>query len=261
VLKDLLVVVITAALGWGIGTQVSFRWDDAKRKRDLDLAAIARFYDSYGEFLEVWRLWNTHKRHGSGVPHAEVRWTCLQHASAVEGRFESLLVKLTVERRLSAREIVLLGCFREASQCLRERIRVDQQLDWSTRVSTDAREYRQYQAFKCLAAFLAEMLQRNRTRWVVGQRSTDSPSEVERRQALLAVTVGERRLRWSAVRHCWPSPSANAVWTGCSWPSANSVLRLPVPARTAIDISSKRMSGSVRACAVPLITMRVSAVE
>lgn len=196
----LVTVVLTSALAWLVGTEITYRWDDAKRRRELDLAAVADFYKCYGTFLQIWRIWNAHKQYSDHfMAPDDVQWQCMQNASEVEGDLESLLIKLISERRLSDKDLELLGCFREAYQSLRERIRVDQPLEWYSRVSEQSIEFRQYRAFKFLAMYAAGRLQSTPTRWPLGRRGRDVPRESDRVTALLAITLGTRRDDWLII--------------------------------------------------------------
>jgi hypothetical protein len=42
--------VLTSVLAWFVGTQVAYRWDEVKRRRELDLAALNDLYESAGGF-------------------------------------------------------------------------------------------------------------------------------------------------------------------------------------------------------------------
>ncbi|MET8012887.1 hypothetical protein ABZU86_13410 [Streptomyces sp. NPDC005271] len=199
-IDQLLTVIVTSVLAWVLGTQITYRWDEVKRRRDLDLAAVSEFYRCYGAFLQTWRLWNTHHRNlGPGVAPDDVQWQCLERAAVVEGDFEGILVKVVSERRLTDRDIQLLGSFREAYQCLRERIREGEELRWFSRCQPEMLEFRQYRAFKSLSMYVAALLQERGTSWLVGHRRRDAPSEPERITALLGVTVGTRRGDWVEV--------------------------------------------------------------
>lgn len=193
----LLAVALTSVLAWLIGTQITYRWDEVKRRRELDLAAVANFYKCYGAFLKVWRIWNSHKIGSAYCPApTDVQWQCLQSASEVEGDLEGLLIKIVSERRLNDRDLELLGCFREALHCLRERIREDKPLAWFSRTAENSPEFRQYQAFKTLAMYLAGLLQYTQEPWVFGPRRKGIPSEAERIKALLAITAGTLKRDW-----------------------------------------------------------------
>ena len=190
-------VVLTSALAWLVGTQITYIWDDAKRRRELDLAAVADFYKCYGTFLQIWRIWNSHKEHATRFSAPDdIQWHCMQSASEVEGDLESFLIKLISERTLDDQDIELLGCFREAYQSLRERIRDNEPLRWYSRSPEQGIAFRQYRAFKYLAMYIADKLQNTQTRWLLGRRRRDIPSEEDRVRALLAVTVGTRRADW-----------------------------------------------------------------
>jgi hypothetical protein len=200
----LLAVVLASALAWLVGTQVAFRWDDVKRRRELDLAALNDFYKCYGAFVRTWRIWNTHKRHSCHAKSDEIKWNCLEQASSIESDLERLLVKIVSERKLEDRDRLLLGCVREAFQCLRENIREDRALRWYSRSPSSGKEFREYQAFKALAAYMGVLLQTTHTRWLVGSKRRDLPSEDESRESLHMVTTGDRLSDWLAIveREC-----------------------------------------------------------
>ena len=199
IVAALLGPALAALFAWGIGSFITDRWDEAKRRRDLDLRALSEFYQAYGEFLGVWRLWASYKRYGetSGPP-ADTQWLCLSRASDVESRLEALLIRTTAERTLCAQQQELLACFREAYQRLRECIRRDKELRWFTRTSPTGREYREYQAFKDLSSSIANLLQEDRPKRGLLRRSVTAgvPSASESRRAWTYVTSGREKNRW-----------------------------------------------------------------
>ena len=69
----------------------------------------------------------------------------MKRATAVEGDFETLLVKIAVERHVTDDEVQRLGRFREGYQQLRECIEGDKPLPF--RVQFDAEQVRAYVAF------------------------------------------------------------------------------------------------------------------
>ena len=150
---------MASLLAWVVGTQVSYVWDERRRRRESDLAALAAFYRLYGEFFATWKLWNAHKRFEATLaPPDQVQWSLLERAEAAEGGFEALLVKLASERELSERDQRMLGSFREAYQMLRESIRVNEPLDrWASPRGGDG--FEQYRAFKGLAEYVAFLLE------------------------------------------------------------------------------------------------------
>ncbi|MEU5952105.1 hypothetical protein [Streptomyces sp. NPDC047525] len=200
----LVTVAVSSLLAWLIGTQIAYRWDDVKRRRELDLVAVTEFYRCYGAFLRTWRMWNAHKRNlDPGIAPGGVQWECLERAAVVEGDFEGILIKIVSERKLKSRDLLLLGAFREACQCLRERIREDKELRWFSRERPEAMaEFRQHRAFKALAMYVVALLQVRRTTWVIGHRRIDRPSESEQIAALLTVTLRVRRRDWVEVAEC-----------------------------------------------------------
>jgi hypothetical protein len=154
----LFTVVLGSVLAWVVGTQVSYVWDERRRRRESDLAALATFYQLYGDFFATWKLWSSNKRFGvTPSPPDNLQWSLLERAEAVEGAFEALLVKLASERSLSDDEKRMLGCFREAYQMLRESIRENKLLDWWA--SGTGQGFEQYRAFKALAEYVAFLLE------------------------------------------------------------------------------------------------------
>lgn len=75
------------ALGWLVTARITAFWDHRKKERELGLAALERFYDLYGEFFAVWKLWETLlPRVGPLEPEkTKDRMDLLQRAAAVEG--------------------------------------------------------------------------------------------------------------------------------------------------------------------------------
>lgn len=158
---------------WLLGQRIIAYWDDRKKRNEMDIAAGHRFFELYGEFKAINRLWNifcnnTHPKLMEGnrakgdkvitIPEAnEVRWELLKRAAAAESGVESLVLKLAAERELSEERLETLGLFRQAYQKLREAIRVDKQLGWG-------RGCPQYQLFNDLAAEFAQMLSLDATR-------------------------------------------------------------------------------------------------
>ena len=102
-------VLLTALLSWLIGTRVTYGWDEVKRQRESDLAALRLFYDCYGKFFGAWKMWDVYLRAagspGPGFPVQDATaWAILRDAEAAEGGFESILVKLASEYATSERD-------------------------------------------------------------------------------------------------------------------------------------------------------------
>ena len=185
----LVIAVFTAitgsALAWVIGTQVTYRWDERRRRREGDLAALTAFYTTYGEFFATWKVWDAYKRpHRAVEGPSDSRWQLLDRASGVEGAFESLLVKIASERRLTQTDTVMLGCFREGYQRLRESIREDWRLEWWSSGSTEG--MRQYRAFKGLAEYVAFMLEQDSA---AKRASTRDDKEMDRARELAITSL------------------------------------------------------------------------
>lgn len=182
--------VVGSSLAWLIGNEISYRWDERRRRRETDFAALQTFYRAYGDFFATWKLWDAHKRSSATVAPADVQWRLLERAEEAEGAFETLLVKIVSERRLNDVEREVVGAFRQGYQALREHIRDDQMLAWWSTPSNDT-GYEEYRAFKELAARVAVLVATS-----PGRRST-RPTADEAAKELVAVTASDRhRGRW-----------------------------------------------------------------
>jgi hypothetical protein len=165
---NLIVAVLTLSLGWFVGNRLTARWDERKKRRELDLVALGVFYDIYGQFFAIWKLWSNAL--ASLLDDDDFRRSLLDRAAEIEGKLESLLVRLASERTLSIRDCTLLGCFRQAVQTLRESIREKEPLR-SRIIQPGGQEVismpwhgsdaQPYLAFKALAAFAADLLSKS----------------------------------------------------------------------------------------------------
>src|SRR4051812_46069201 len=96
---NLVVALITLSLGWLVGLRLTARWDERKKRRELELLALGAFYEAYGQFCAIWKSWD-------GAPDSlrqddPFQSEMLRQAAEAEGKVESLLVRLTSERPLS----------------------------------------------------------------------------------------------------------------------------------------------------------------
>lgn len=166
-------VVATSLLAWFIGSRVSYGWDEVKRQRESDLAALQSFYRCYGAFYASWKMWSVylrnhgHKDSSSRLPAADpVAWEILQQVESAEGGFEAILIKLASEYAGDRRDRLLLASFRQGAQSLRESIRDGKDLTWkaqphsprdgnSNDQSRRLLDYRKYRAFKALCEYIA----------------------------------------------------------------------------------------------------------
>jgi hypothetical protein len=121
--------VIIAALGWFLSSFITKRWDRFQREREAGLAAAKMFYELYGEFFAIWKLWNTLN---STAPD-ERCWELHNRTAFAEGKVEALIVKIASERTLTQSQIETLGMFRQPYQSLRESSEHPQYLEFKKR--------------------------------------------------------------------------------------------------------------------------------
>ena len=116
-----IITVLGLILTWLFGLKFTTQWNIRQKQRELDLSAAEQFRNLYGEFLTVWRLWDAARKDDSQKEN--MRWGLLSRACDAEGKVESLLMKLSIERCLTPKDMKDLGEFRQGYQLLREFIR------------------------------------------------------------------------------------------------------------------------------------------
>lgn len=137
-----------------VGTRISAAWNVRQKRKELDLATARDFHDIYGQFFAIWKMWE----HTALDKYRETdlidfdRTVLLGRACEVEGRLESILVRLSCERALDAADVECLGVFRQVFQQLREAISANKDLAWYSSDHSD------YLALKKLAVRVALMI-------------------------------------------------------------------------------------------------------
>ena len=53
--------LVASGLAWVVGSRLTYMWDERKRRRENDLAALASFHQVYGEWFATWKLWSASK--------------------------------------------------------------------------------------------------------------------------------------------------------------------------------------------------------
>jgi hypothetical protein len=148
-------VFITLIAGWLIGQRVTDHWEQARKRRELDMSALGELYRCYGEFYAIRKAWNRYCHlTDPSVDPPHTGWDLLLRVTAAEGSVEALLTKMVTERELGGTELDALGALRQAYHQLRLAIRKDQPLSWNYSAHQD------YTAFKGLQTLVAELLTR-----------------------------------------------------------------------------------------------------
>ena len=144
--------LLLLAAGWFVGQRLTYSWNVRQKRRESQILSLQRFYEAYGEFFVVWKLWN---RLEDGSSFDERRWELQKRSAAAEAIIESLLVKMSSEAVLTSEQTRSLGLFRQAFQQLRQCIRQGRVLEWHSSESVA------YATFKCLAVEIAQILSRD----------------------------------------------------------------------------------------------------
>lgn len=199
-----LTAVVTVVLGAAVGGRITSRWELAKKRREIDLAAADAFYGLHGEFYGLWRQWSAVLGgRFATVDRQSHRHTLFTRACDAQARVEALVAKLAIERILGDDERALLGCYRQAYRTLMRCLRDDRpvgvgMLDENGQVvdfdEWNAADVASYQAFKELTAAVGA---------IVGQAGR-TPDPRHSRESLRIITdnvfeqprwVGEARHR------------------------------------------------------------------
>lgn len=212
------VAVVVAVIAW-LGTgRFAQRQEAARARHQRDLAGAEELYGVYGQFFACWKAWEFARGRRpteKGVVQEELRQQLLEHASEVEGRYESLIVRAALEHQLGTDERMALWSLRFALKELRGAIRDDVPLGWWR---TDDPSHpdvhagaQKYSAFKGLTARVASI-------FVDADPRSPIPGAVERSSALGAITATMSpdasppgsRLRGAQWRKAWVPPSGEA---------------------------------------------------
>jgi hypothetical protein len=176
------VSVTTVALGWFVGQRLTVRYNLQQKQREYDLATAQEFHRLYGEFFEIWKLWNCSLKDPTLTL---TRSDLLARACAAEGAMESMFVRLAAGRDLKPKDLSILGCFRQAFQSLREAIRDMKGIEWSYS------SHPEYLAFKRLATEVALL--------IVSDNSPPAQTAKTRAQALISITSNKWEKNWDQV--------------------------------------------------------------
>jgi hypothetical protein len=132
---SLLTALIVLGLGWIVGQRLTIKWNLVQKWRETEIANIQQFYAIYGEFKDVSKVWRIVKRSNAaeiGAPE-DIRWSLLARACTIESKNETIIIKLATERHIEPEALRSLGLFRQAIQRLRESIRDNIEIPFSSR--------------------------------------------------------------------------------------------------------------------------------
>lgn len=130
---------VLLSITWFLGQRILAYWELRKKRREFDIATTNQFYQLYGEFRAVQRLWRVlvevNEQGEKRFPfpfkdREEVRLELLKRAIVAESGIEAVTIKLATERALEDEDIKCLGLLRQAFQILREAIRDDKPLSY-----------------------------------------------------------------------------------------------------------------------------------
>ncbi len=183
------VAVVVAFLAWLVTDRYAAARQAQAARQARNLAAAEELYTVYGQFFAAWKAWEHFKRmdgdDADGSSHVEGRRALLTLASEAEGAYESLIIRISLERSLTDNDRRAMWALRFALKQLRYAIRNDQLLDWwrsdGPPASARAAGFRDYQAFKSLVLRVASIL-------VDRKRSATPPSSAEQARSLALIT-------------------------------------------------------------------------
>jgi hypothetical protein len=189
--KGLLAFAFVAILGGA----ASVLWGNIKYQHELDVKAVERFRDLYGEWFATWKGWE--ELLVKNPLDDSARADLLTRATSIEGSFEVLTVKIATSRHLTEPQLRHLGRFREGYQQLRESIEKRERLPF--RVQYEDTEVKAYVAFKALSVEFARLLRGRGSSWS-RPPSWRRPALGEAQEAMVKVTswrtAGDRKSSW-----------------------------------------------------------------
>ena len=117
-LESPLVIGFIGLVGaWFVGNALAARWQLIRKRKEMELETAQRFYEHYGEFFAIWKLWNQWLEDLGGTQTdllEERRKELYDRAAAMEGALEATLLKVASEIVLSDSEQKTLGQLRQA---------------------------------------------------------------------------------------------------------------------------------------------------
>lgn len=159
-----LLSIISLFFIWFIGQRISYLWNIRQKQKELDLISAREFYDLYGKFFSLWKLWNSSFTDPwCSAPYMSLdelpekfRWYSFEEACKIESRMEAIFVQVSGSKALKIRDVEVLGKFRQGFQQIRETIRSNDRLAW------DSATHPEYLAFKHLGTEVGEILSKRR---------------------------------------------------------------------------------------------------
>lgn len=185
---DLLVAGVTLLLSWFVGSWLAEEWAIRQKRKELKLQAAERFYQNYGQFFALWKLWNyamAERKPESLRNWERQRQLLREEAARMEAGIEAMLLSVASEQVLSSREQQTMGNLRQAFQCLRECIHHGKPIPWE---SSDDPKYKE---FKLLGCHMGSILSKGRIRF---------PSPAEARAAVEEITSNKYEKNWKICR-------------------------------------------------------------
>src|SRR6202012_1768795 len=93
---------------WLVGHKFTYRLNLRQKRREAQLSVLQEFYEAYGEFYVIWKLWN--RLESDGEKTDDRRWELHKRAAGAEAIVEGLLVRLACELPLEPEQVRTLGC-------------------------------------------------------------------------------------------------------------------------------------------------------
>lgn len=132
--SKLFVTFIGLAGAWGVGNNLSTRWQLIRKRKEMELEAAQSFYETYGEFYAVWKIWNLLLLESKDLTNEAFltsRAELFSRASAMEGKIEATLLKVVSEMKLTNSDLENLGELRQAFGVIRTCIRKKQPIPFT----------------------------------------------------------------------------------------------------------------------------------
>jgi len=168
------------------GNQLSAKWSLKQKRKELHYRATEELFQIYGEFFALWKKWNFYLKHRKVVKDEEIE---LFHKEAceIEGKAESLILRVCSQFELDDQIIQDLGLLRQAFQTFREQIRYDLEIPW--RSSDDPA----YFEFKKLVIKLGT--------FISNQDLENTNASQNSKDAIIKITSNENEKKWLEIQN------------------------------------------------------------
>ena len=166
------------------GNKLSAKWSLKQKRKELHYKASEELFQIYGEFFALWKKWNFYFKHRNAIKDEEIE-IFHKEACEIEGKAESLILRVCSQFELDEQMIKDLGLLRQAFQSFREHIRDDCEILWKDS------NHPQYLEFKKLVIKLGTFISNHDLENINPSQNSNS--------AIIQITDNKNVRRWLEI--------------------------------------------------------------